>query len=67
MLRDRPGDCPAVEQLQGVQRSAAGVYEKLCRTDLQNRISDLHEVVPKEINRDQVHITSMSATITGLK
>jgi chromate transporter len=58
MLRERPGDCPAVEQLQGVQRSAAGVYEKLRRTDLQNRISDLHEVVPKEINRDQVHIIS---------
>src|SRR6266576_7148762 len=32
-----------------MQRSAAGLYEELCRSDLQNRISDVHEVVPKEI------------------
>jgi hypothetical protein len=53
MLRERLGKCAGVEQLQGVWRSAAGLHEKLCRTNLQNRISELHEVVPKEMNRDQ--------------
>jgi hypothetical protein len=68
MQREQFGERAAVEQLQGVQRSAAGLYEKLCRTDLQNRISDVHEVMPKEISRDQVRMSSpMSGTIKGLK
>src|SRR6266481_5805625 len=46
---EQPSNCAILEQLQGMQRSAAGLYEELCRSDLQNRISDVHEVVPKEI------------------
>src|SRR5260370_605631 len=64
-LREQPGTCAGVEQLQGVRRSAAGLHEKLCRTDLQNRISDVHEVM-QEINRDQRHMpSSVSGTTTG--
>src|SRR5260370_25802715 len=66
-LREQPGNCAGVEQLQGVRRSAAGLHEKLCRTDLQNRISDLHEVVPEEINRDQERKSSPMSGKTGLK
>jgi hypothetical protein len=41
----------AVEQLQSVQRPATRLHEKLRRTDVQDRISDMHEILREEIVR----------------
>jgi hypothetical protein len=38
-----------IQRMQGVQRPEGRLHEELCRADLQDRISDVHEIVPQEL------------------
>jgi hypothetical protein len=38
-----------VQRMQGVQRPEVRLHEELCRADLQDRISNVHEIVPQEL------------------
>ena len=42
--------CPRAVELQGLRRSAKSVHEELRRTDLQVRVSDVHEIL-QEVTR----------------
>jgi hypothetical protein len=50
--------------LQGVRRAAGGVHEELCRTSVQNRVSDVHKVLQKiratELTRQRYLIAALA-------